>query len=210
MPNKAKKVNLATTFMLSNSLLACQLYTCPVLARGQSSIVLKAVKYLLLMNNSLWHHDSFSIKRRQNEIFCTLCKYEPYLLEARTIKYIVTVTHCHGQQQVKNDSAHLARPPLKRDCTRPLIEVIMVITTQIFLCATTSIKKILSVFCSVRILWVSKKNENSTSMEVSGEKQKTQLVSATAINASLFYSLLMAAFNSKKGGEAFAFQFTSA
>ena len=48
-------------------------------------------------------------------------------------------------------------------------------------------------------------------MEVSGEKQKPQPVSATAINASLLYSLLMTGFNPKKGGgDAFTFQFTSA
>lgn len=64
----------------------------------------------------------------------------------------VTVTHCPGQQQVRNESTHLARPPLKTNCTTEPIAVLMAVTTQIFLCATATIKKSLSIFCNTRTL----------------------------------------------------------
>lgn len=58
-----------------------------------------------------------------------------------TIKDVVKVTHCPGQQQVRNESPHPARPPLKTNCTTEPIAVLMEAATQIFLCATVTIKK---------------------------------------------------------------------
>lgn len=95
-----------------------QSWCLPVTGRHRSllgdRLVLQLGLWSTVMNNSHWHHDSCSIKHRQNEIFLTLCKHESYLLEAGTIKDVVVVTHCPGEQQVRNDSAHHARPPLKQ------------------------------------------------------------------------------------------------
>lgn len=106
-----------------------------------------------------------------------------------TIKDVVTATQCPGQQQVRNESTHPAKPPLKTNCTTKPIAVLMAVTTQIFLCATVAIKKSLSIFCNTRTLSVSKKNENGSSMEASGEKQNNEPVNATATNASFLFSL---------------------
>lgn len=58
-----------------------------------------------------------------------------------TIKDVVTVTHCPGQQQVRNESTHPARPLLKTHCPTELIAVLIEATTQMFLCATVTIRK---------------------------------------------------------------------